>query len=149
MAKSIWVIFNSLCRLSCLQPVFIRPHWDLQVYQLYELAICTTWQDGIERWQLMSNTWLIYWCAFFGYQSKLLWHKQHEIWLKCLHQGQIYWQWPVPLVSGSLQFSSKSFALHFLQVTYQHMRRNEIFGTWAIAIHFLWLFPYIQDRTKF
>ena len=51
---------------------------------------------------------------------------------------------------GELQFSSKSFTLHFLKgSTYEYMHRNEIFGTWAIAIYFLSLFPNIKDLTNF
>ena len=28
-----------------------------------------------------------YWCGFLWFKPKLLWHKQHEIWVKCLYQG--------------------------------------------------------------
>ena len=70
----------------------IHPHWNVKVYQCYEFAVCTTLEGGTEKWQLMSNTWLISWCAFSWYQLKLLWHKQHETWFWCIHQGQIYHQ---------------------------------------------------------
>ena len=58
-------------------------------------------------------------------------------------------QGPQLFNQGSRQFSSEISVLQFLKGIHQRMHRNEIFGTWAIVIHLLWLFSYIQDLTKF
>ena len=49
--------------------------------ELYEFAFCISWRGGSERWDLMSNTW--------SSKPKILWHKQNEIWFRCVRQGQI------------------------------------------------------------
>ena len=54
-------------------------------HNLHEFAIWISWQ----RWNLMWNTWSIYWSAFSWSKPKLFWLKQHEVWFRCLHQGQI------------------------------------------------------------
>ena len=42
----------------------------------------------------------------------------------------------------------KLFALRLLKNTYLCMHRNETFCIWAVIIYLLWLFPYIQDLSK-
>ena len=68
MTKSMWVIFNSFWRLSCLSLVYIHPYLDLEVYQLYAFPICTTWEGGTGKDQLYSRTCLFCWCAYSWYQ---------------------------------------------------------------------------------
>ena len=87
------------------------------------------------RWQWKMTTdvkhlWLTYWCVFSWCKPNFVWHKQHEIWFKCLHHDQIYCQLP--------QFSSKRMMWNL------HMHRTEFFGSWAIAIDLLNLPLYLR-----
>ena len=96
---------------------------------------------------MISNTWLIYWCAFSWHEPKFSWHKQHKIWLKCLHRDQIYCQWLVPL---TYSFLLKVLLFIFKKaLTCTCTEMNEVFDTWTIAIDFFWVFPYIQNLPNF
>ena len=110
-------------------------------------VICMTWQGGNKRWQPMSSTCSIYWCLFSIFyfifyflfsrsKNKCLWHKPHEIWFKCLRQGQMSCQWLAFLIwkLRRLQFSSKNFALHSLKGTHLHIQKHEIFCTWVFTL---------------
>ena len=67
--------------------------------------------------------------------------------LNSFHLDQIYCQWLVPL---TYSFLLKVLLFIFLKaLTCTCTEMNEVFGTWTIAIHFFWVFPYIQDLTKF
>ena len=129
MAKSLWVIFNSLCKFSCLQSVCIHPQLDLKVYQLYEFSICTTWQGGIERWQMMSKTWLIYCCGFSWYQPKFSWHKQHEIWFYTeeltkflIHLRRWKQQYISVKINNAPDFKTKFVWVSYTKKNLQHLR---------------------------
>ena len=120
MAKSMWVICNSLHRPFSLQPICIHQHWGLKVYQLYEFAIYTTWKIDNERWHGLTelitwlNHWSIYWWTFSdlkpnSYDINNMKSNLHVStkWQYCLWLGSLVWK------QEQLQLSPRRFAMHF------------------------------------
>ena len=156
IAKSLWVIFNSFCGLSCLYLVCIHPHLDLKVYQLYEFPVCTIWQGGIERWQLMSNTCLIYCCGFSWYQHKFLWHEQREIWFytQDLINFLIHLKWWKRQCMSEKINEAPDFKTKFIWVSYpkknlQHLKCGHLLSLAVYCYSSLSLNLYLKQSSVF
>ena len=127
-----WVNFNSLCKPPSLWPVCIHPYWDLKVHQLHDFSICTTWQGGNERWQLISNTWSIYCGAFFpDLNSNCYDINNMKFDLNVSDQRRIYGQWPGLIIMSRTSFRANSHSIVCLNVK-QLLARSRC-HIWSLA----------------